>query len=81
MLCSTELLTRPTFISYILNKLKNFTNILDSIMFAGDDTNLFYMNKSIKTLFETANNELHNVNDRFRANKLSLKAGQAFFHK
>ena len=50
-------------------------------MFAGDDTNLFYMNKSIKTSFETANNELHNVNEWFRANKLSLKAGQAFFHK
>ena len=41
-----------------------------------DDINLFYMNKNIKTLLETANNGLQHVNDWFKANKLSINAGK-----
>ena len=43
-------------------------------MFA-DDTNLFYSNKDINTLFKIAN-ELNEINEWFRANKLSLNAGK-----
>ena len=42
-------------------------------MFA-DDTNLFYSNKNIKTLFQIVNSELKLVNEWFLGNKLSLNA-------
>ena len=54
--------------------LKKTTKFLDPIMFA-DDTNLFYSNKDINTLFKIAN-ELNEINEWFRANKLSLNAGK-----
>ena len=44
-------------------------------MFA-DDTNLFYSNKDINTLFKIANEELNEINEWFRANKLSINAGK-----
>ena len=56
---------------------------LDAIMFA-DDTNLFYSNKNIASLFEIVNKELANINMWFQANKLSLNANKTkyvFFHK
>ena len=49
-----------------------------------DDTNFFYSHMNIKTLFETVNKELNNVNEWFKANKLSLntkKTEYTFFHK
>ena len=52
-------------------------------MFAGD-TNLFYSHNDIKTLFQTVNNELKNIHEWFKANKLSLNADKTkyvFFHK
>ena len=52
-------------------------------MFA-DDTNLFYSHNDIKTLFKTVNNELKNIHEWFKANKLSLNADKTkyvFFHK
>ena len=60
-------------------------------MFA-DDNNLFYSNKDINTqiimleiiIFKIANEELHEINEWFRANKLSINAGKTkyiFFHK
>ena len=56
---------------------------LDTIMFA-DDTNLFYSNKNIDSLFEVVNKELVNINMWFQANKLPLNANKTkyvFFHK
>ena len=56
---------------------------LDPIMFAGD-TNLFYSNKNIATLFEFVTRELKYINIWFQANKLSLNASKTkyvFFHK
>ena len=47
-------------------------------MFA-DDTNLFYSNKDINTLFKIANEELNEINEWFRANKLSINAGIYIF--
>ena len=57
--------------------------LLDPIMFA-DDTNLFYSNENITSLFEVVNKELININIWFQANKLSLNAKKTkyvFFHK
>ena len=51
-------------------------------MFA-DDTNLFYSHKNIHTLFKTVNNQLKNIHEWFKANKLSLniyKTKYSFFH-
>jgi len=62
------------FILYI-NDLHTTSNILNFILFA-DDTNIFYSHKSIKTLFETVNNELKKVEDWFKSNKLSLNANK-----
>ena len=56
-----------------LKDLNNSTKVLDSVLFT-DDTNLF----------ETANQELSQINDWFLANKLSLhveKTKYMLFHK
>ena len=53
------------FLLYV-NDLKNASNILDPIMF-GDDTNLFFIHKDIRYLFQIVNH-----NQWFVSNKLSL---------
>ena len=40
---------------------------------------LFYSNKDINTLFKIANEELNEINEWFRANKLSINAGIYIF--
>ena len=68
------------FLLYI-NDLSKASSILSPIMFA-DDTNLFYSHH-IKTIFTTVNNELKNIHEWFKANKLSLnntKTKYSFFH-
>ena len=53
-------------------------------MLFANDTNLFCSDNNIRTLFETANQELSQVNDWFLANKLSLnveKTKYMLFHK
>ena len=51
------------FLIYV-NDLSNASNILDPIMFV-DDTNLFYSQYDIKTLFSTVNEELEKLRDWF----------------
>ena len=70
------------FLIYV-NNLQYASNLLEPIMFA-DDTNLFYAEEIIKTLFETVNIELQKISQKFISNKLSLnvtKAKYSFFHK
>ena len=72
----------PLLFLIFVNDLNKSTS-LDPIMFA-DDTNLFYSNENIDTLFETVNKELVNINVWFQANKLSLnikKTKFVLFHK
>ena len=81
--CSTRLNFRTTPISFICERLKNASNILDPIMFA-DDTNLFFTHKDIRYLFQIVNQELENINQWFISNKLSLNIRNtkySFFHK
>ena len=73
----------PLLFLIFVNDLQKSTKFLDPIMFA-DDTNLFYSNKYINTLFKIANEELNEINEWFRANKLSINVGKTkyiFFHK
>ena len=66
-----------------VNDLQKSTKFLDPIIFAGD-TNFFYSNKDINTLFKIANEELNEINEWFRANKLSINAEKpkyTFVHK
>ena len=73
----------PLLFLIFVNDLQKSTKFLDPIMFA-DDTNLFYSHKYINTLFKIANEELNEINEWFRANKLSINAGKTiyiFFHK
>ena len=73
----------PLLFLIFVNDLQKSTKFLDPIMFA-DDTNLFYSNKDINTLFKIANEELNEISEWFRANKLSINAGKTkyiFFHK
>ena len=65
----------PLLFLIFVNDLKKSTKFLDPIMFA-DDTNLFYSNKDINTLFKIANEELNEINEWFRANNLSINAGK-----
>ena len=53
-----------------VNDLSNSTKVLDAVLFA-DDTKLCCSDNNIRTLFETANQELSQINDWFLANKLS----------
>ena len=70
------------FLIYV-NDLKNASDILVLIMFAGD-TNLFYFHHNIKVLFTKVNKELNRIGQWLKANKLSLnikKTKYTFFHK
>ena len=49
-----------------------------------DNTNLFYSNNDIETLFSTVNMGLEKISEWFKANKLSLnikKTNYTLFHK
>ena len=61
----------PLFFLIFVNKLNSSTKVLDPVLFA-DDTNLFCSGNNIGALFETANQELSQINDWFLANKLSM---------
>ena len=66
-----------------VNDLNNSAKVLDPVLFA-DNTYLFCSDNNIGTLFETANQELSQINDRFLANKLSLNVRRTkymLFHK
>ena len=54
----------PLLFLIFVNDLSNAT-LLDPIMFA-DDTNLFYSNKDIKSLYEFVNRELVNITHGFK---------------
>ena len=73
----------PLLFVIFVNDLKKSTKFLDPIMLT-DDTNLFYSNKDINTLFKIENEELSEINEWFRANKLSINEGKTkfiFFHE
>ena len=74
----------PLFFLIFVNDLNNSTTkVLDPALFA-DDTNLFCSDNNMRALFETANQELSQINDWFLANKLSLnveKTKYMLFHK
>ena len=74
----------PLFFLIFVNDLNNSTTkVLDPVLFA-DDTNLFCSDNNMMALFETANQELSQINDWFLANKLSLnveKTKYMLFHK
>ena len=57
------------FLIYV-NDLQFASNLLDPIMFA-DDTNLFYAEENVKTLFDIVSIELQNISQRFISKKLS----------
>ena len=61
----------PLLFLIFVNDIKNSTKVLDSVLFA-DDTNLLSSDNIIRTFFETANQEVNQINDWFLANKLSL---------
>ena len=61
----------PLLFHILVNGLSNLTKVLDPVLFA-DYTNLFCSDSNIRTLSETANQELSQINDWFLTNKLSL---------
>ena len=70
------------FLLYI-NDLPASSKLSELILFA-DDTNIFYSHRNIKDLFKTVNSELSQINEWFKANKLSLnvdKTNFTLFHK
>ena len=73
----------PLLVLIFVNDLNNSIKILDPVLFAYD-TNLFCSDNNIRTLSETANQGLNQINDWFVANKLSLNIGKTkymLFHK
>ena len=66
-----------------INDLPNASPVLDAMMYA-DDTNLFYSNNGIESLFSTVNMKLEQISEWFKANKLSLNiknTNYTLFHK
>ena len=61
----------PLLFLIFINDLSNSSKVLDPVLFA-DEINLFCYDSNIRTLFETANQELSQINNWFLANKLSL---------
>ena len=61
----------PLLILIFVNDLSNSTKVFDPVLFA-DDTNLFRSGNNIRTLFETANQELSQINDWFLTKKPAL---------
>ena len=61
----------PLLFLIFINDLSNSTKVLDPVLFE-DEINIFCSDSNIRTLFETANQELSQINDWFLANKLSL---------
>ena len=83
--CDVAQVSIPGPLLYLIfvNHLSNSTKVLDPVFF-GDDTILFCSDNNIRTLFETANQKLSQINDWFLANKLSLnveKTKYMLFHK
>ena len=73
----------PLLFLIFVNDISNSTKVLHPVLFV-NDTNLFCSDSNIRTLFETAKQELSQINDWFLANKLSLnvkKTKYMFFHK
>ena len=73
----------PLFFLIFVNDLNNSTKVLDCVLFA-DDTNLYCSDSKIRALFETANQELSQINNWFFAINLFLnvqKTKYMFFHK
>ena len=73
----------PLLVLIFVNDLNNSIKILDPVLFAYD-TNLFCSDNNIRTLSETANQGLNQINDWFVANKISLNIGKTkymLFHK
>ena len=73
----------PLLFLISVNDLSNSTKVLDPVLFA-DETKLSCSDNNIRTLFETANQELSQINDWFLANKLYLKVEKTkymLFHK
>ena len=67
----------------LINDLPQESNLSDPTMFA-DDTNLFYSEKDIHSLFNTVNNELSSISHWFNSYKSSLNADKTkftLFHK
>ena len=65
------------FLIYI-NDLPNISKIAKFIIFA-DDTNIVYSNKDIESLETAANNDLQNITNWFKLNKLSLNISKTKF--
>ena len=83
MWCSQGYILRPLLFLNFINDLNNSTKVLDPVLFA-DDRSLFFSSNNIRTLFETANQELSQINDWFLANKLCLnveKTNYMLFYK
>ncbi len=62
------------FILYV-NDIVATTSLFDIILFA-DDTTLLYSDPDIASKMDTINNELNEINNWFRANKLSVNASK-----
>ena len=65
------------FILYV-NDITFTSNILDFILFA-DDTAILYLHKDISSKVNMVNEELQEVNNWFKANKLSINASKTNF--
>ena len=58
-----------------MNDICNTSNLLSFILFA-DDTTVFFSDKDVNVLYDTMNNELYEVCNWFKYNKLSLNASK-----
>ena len=60
---------------FYINDICNTSKLLSFILFA-DDTTVFLSDRDVNVLYDTMNNELHEVCSWFKCNKLSLNASK-----
>ena len=65
------------FILYV-NDITNTSNVLEFVLFA-DDTTITYSHSEVISKFDIINNELQEVTNWFKANKLSVNASKTNF--
>ena len=68
----------PLLFIFYVNDITYTSNILDFILFA-DDTTILYSHKDINSKVNMVNKELQEVNNWFKANKLSINASKTNF--
>ena len=75
MWCASGIYSWSFTIYFVYKDIIATTSLLELILFA-DDTTLLFSQPNIASIVDTINNELQEICNRFKANKLSVSASK-----